>query len=68
MPKIKSFWGSVELLMATTIGAGIFSLPYVFKESGWLLGIFYMAVFGPVVIFVHRLYWLSLEKKKEKSR
>ncbi len=68
MSEFKSFWGSVELLMATTIGAGMFSLPYVFKESGWLLGIFYMVVFSSAIVFVHRLYWLSLEKEKEKRR
>ncbi len=68
MKSFKSFWGSVELLMATTIGAGIFSLPYVFKEAGWLLGIFYMVIFAPAIIFVHRLYWLSLEKEQEKKR
>jgi len=67
MNKIKSFWGSVELLVATTIGAGMFSLPYIFKESGWLLGIFYMVVLGSAIVFVHRLYWLSLEKEKAKS-
>lgn len=68
MKSSKSFWGSVELLMATTIGAGMFSLPYVFKESGWLLGIFYVVVFSTAIIFVHRLYWLSLEKCGEKKR
>lgn len=66
--KFKSFWGSVELMMATTIGAGMFSLPYVFKEAGWLLGIFYVAVLTAVIVFVHRLYWLSIEKCGEKRR
>ncbi len=68
MTKIKSFWGSVGLLAATTIGAGMFSLPYIFKESGWLLGIFYLLLLGGILVFVHYLYWLSLARVKEKSR
>lgn len=68
MKEFKSFWGSVGLLAATTIGAGMFSLPYIFKESGWLAGIFYLLLFGGILIFVHYLYWLSLARVKEKSR
>lgn len=68
MKNLKSFWGSVGLLAATTIGAGMFSLPYIFKESGWLLGIFYLLLLGGILIFAHYLYWLSLARVKEKSR
>ncbi len=68
MANRKSFWGSVGLLTATTIGAGMFSLPYVFQKSGWLLGIFYMAVLGAAVIFVHWLYWLALARVDERKR
>ena len=68
MSRLKSFWGSVGLLAATTIGAGMFSLPYIFKESGWLAGIFYLLLLSVAIIFVHYLYWLTLAKVKEKSR
>ncbi len=68
MSKFKSFWGSVGLLAASTIGAGMFSLPYVFKESGWLLGIFYLVTLGCAIIFAHHLYWLVLERVGERKR
>ncbi len=68
MARFKSFLGSVGLLMASTIGAGMFSLPYIFKESGWLPGIFYILLLSCAVIFVHYLYWLVLARVDEKKR
>ncbi len=68
MGNSKSFWGAVGILAATTIGAGMFSLPYVFHASGWLAGIFYLVVLGAILVFVHYLYWLALERIKEKNR
>ena len=62
MSRFKSFWGSVSLLAATTIGAGMFSLPYIFNESGWLTGIFYLVFLSCAVIFAHYLYWLALSQ------
>lgn len=67
MNRIKSFWGSVGLLAASTIGAGMFSLPYVFKESGWLLGIFYLVILSGAIIFAHHLYWLALARVGERK-
>ncbi|MEK7546984.1 MAG: aromatic amino acid transport family protein [Patescibacteria group bacterium] len=68
MNNFKSFWGGVGFIAATTIGAGMFSLPYIFHKSGWLTGIFYLIVLSGAVIFVHRLYWLSLERANGGSR
>ncbi|MBI4085233.1 MAG: hypothetical protein HY432_01865 [Candidatus Liptonbacteria bacterium] len=67
MGNSKSFWGGVGFIAATTIGAGMFSLPYIFHESGWLTGVFYLIVLSTVTIFVHRLYWLALEKANNGS-
>ncbi len=64
----KFFWGSAGLLAATTIGAGIFSLPYVFNKAGWLTGVFYLAVLSGILIYVHYLYWRALTELKEKNR
>ncbi|HUX35961.1 MAG TPA: hypothetical protein VMV71_02920 [Candidatus Paceibacterota bacterium] len=68
MNKIKSFWGSVGLMAASTIGAGMFSLPYVFSKSGWVLGIFYIFILGCAIVFAHYLYWLTLERVGERQR
>ena len=67
MNTIKRFWLEAGLVAAATIGAGMFSLPYVFHEAGWLLGIFYTAVLSAAVIIAHLLYLRVLEETKEKS-
>ena len=67
MGNFKSFLGSASLLAATTIGAGMFSLPYVFKESGWLSGLFYIILLSGAVIFVHHLYWIVLSRADGKT-
>ncbi|MBI4085714.1 MAG: hypothetical protein HY433_00495 [Candidatus Liptonbacteria bacterium] len=64
----KSFLGATGILVATTIGAGMFSLPYLFGKSGWLAGIFYLLALGGMVTFAHYLYWLALERVNEKQR
>lgn len=47
--KNKSFWLAVFSLVGTTIGAGIFSLPYVFAKAGFFMG---LAEFGILVFIV----------------
>lgn len=32
------FWRSVLLLVKTTIGAGVLTLPFAFSQAGWLMG------------------------------
>lgn len=68
MQKIKFFFEGVGLLTATTVGVGIFALPYAFQKSGWLAGVFYLAIFSAVVIYAHWLYWKVLKELKEKYR
>lgn len=52
----------VGVMTATTVGAGIFSLPYVFKEAGLFAGAFYLLVLSCIVISVHFLYWEVLKR------
>lgn len=58
-------WG---LLAATTIGAGIFSLPYVFIKGGWLTGLVYFGILSFIIIFSHQLYFLVLQKNHAEHR
>ncbi|PJC65396.1 MAG: hypothetical protein CO020_00880 [Candidatus Colwellbacteria bacterium CG_4_9_14_0_2_um_filter_50_12] len=44
------------LLSALIIGAGMFALPYVFREAGFLAGFLYLAVFAAVFSTVHLMY------------
>jgi tyrosine-specific transport protein len=50
------FFRSVSILASTIIGAGIFSLPYVFAQVGWGFGILYLSFFTLVYIALHRMY------------
>ncbi len=47
---------STGLLVGSIIGAGIFSLPYVFSKSGFLAGIIYLLVLGICTFLVHLMY------------
>ncbi len=44
------------LLIGTIIGAGMFSLPFVFKNSGIATGIFYLILASVVYIFAYWMY------------
>jgi amino acid permease len=44
------------ILSATIMGAGMFSLPYLFNKAGFIAGIFYLALFGLVLAVTHFLY------------
>lgn len=44
------------IVSATIMGAGMFSLPYVFNKSGLITGVFYLIIFGLVLAVTHFLY------------
>lgn len=58
--RLRFFIGDVSVMAATTVGAGIFSLPYIFARAGWLTGIFYLVIMTAVIMFVHSLFWRAL--------
>ena len=68
MKRIAVFFGSAGILAATTLGAGIFALPYIFFRSGWIAGIFYALIFGVIVIFIHTLYARVLFEERGAKR
>jgi len=53
--KDKSFWLAVFSLVGTTIGAGIFSLPYVFAKAGFFLGLAEFIVLVFIVLLVQQI-------------
>src|SRR5271170_2025604 len=67
-PSSKNFLKIAAILAAATIGDGIFALPYVFKESGWLLGLFYLALLTAIVVVAHVVYLKTLEQVDEQER
>lgn len=44
------------LLAALIIGAGMFSLPYLFSIAGFWLGILYLVIFSAVFAMIHLMY------------
>lgn len=56
------FFKEIGFLSATTIGAGVFALPYVFNRAGWLVGLLFLIVLSLIVIFAQRLYFRVIEK------
>ena len=47
----KNFIQATSILVGTIVGAGIFGLPYVFAQVGFIPGIFYLLFF--VVVFIN---------------
>ena len=56
------------LLASVIIGAGIFALPFVFHQAGFLTGLFYLAAFTLVFTVVHRMYAEVIERTEGRHR
>ncbi|MFA6407705.1 MAG: aromatic amino acid transport family protein [Candidatus Paceibacterota bacterium] len=65
---IFSFLSAVSVLASTIIGAGIFSLPYVFKNVGLLSGVVYLFLFAAVYSMIHLMYVRVLQTTEEKHQ
>ena len=48
----KNFWLAVFSLVGTTIGAGIFSLPYAFAKSGFIIGFLELIFLVAIVLLI----------------
>ncbi len=51
-----------NLMAATTVGAGLFALPFVFAQAGWALGLLYVAGLAFALGFAHQLYLKTLKE------
>ena len=51
----KKFWATAFTLTGTVVGAGILGLPYIFSQSGFLIGLFWLIFLGLVLTLV-KLY------------
>ena len=56
------------LLSALIIGAGMFSLPFVFQKAGWLAGFFYLVAFSVVFSLIHLMYLAVIRQTKGNHR
>lgn len=66
--KIKGTLLSIGVLSGTIIGAGVFSLPYIFKSAGIASGIFYLVLGAVVYIIIYQMYAEVILKTDEKHR
>ncbi|MBU2523337.1 MAG: hypothetical protein KKE23_03540 [Nanoarchaeota archaeon] len=53
MKKRSQFSNAVALLLGTTIGAGVFGIPYVFAKAGVLVGFINLLILGTVILVVN---------------
>jgi amino acid permease len=56
------------ILSATIFGAGMFSLPYVFSQAGFIVGLFYLALFTILLATTHYLYSEVVRLTPDKHR
>lgn len=49
----KKFWATAFTLAGTTIGAGILALPYIFSQSGFFIGVFWLLALGFILLLVN---------------
>ncbi len=59
----KDFLLITGVLAGTIIGAGIFSLPYIFGQIGIIAGFFYLILFASVYFVIHLMYAKIIETK-----
>ncbi len=65
---LKIFFQELGLIFSTTVGVGVFALPYIFKEAGWALSVFYLLIFSGLMVAVHIIYWRVLVKTGKTKR
>lgn len=56
MPPLRHIWGGAALVIATTIGAGMFALPYAVSRIGWVPALGLLAGLACCVVYAHELY------------
>jgi len=56
------------LFSSLIIGAGMFALPFVFSQAGFLVGSVYLTVFTAAFIKIHRMYAEIIESNSGKHR
>lgn len=62
------FWKVAGIVTAATVGDGVFALPFVFYQAGWLISLFYLVTLSATIVVAHAVYFKTLEKVGEKER
>jgi hypothetical protein len=56
------------IVAAATIGEGVFAVPYIIQQSGWLVALGYFVAVIAIVSVAHILYLRTLAATREKQR
>jgi tyrosine-specific transport protein len=64
----KKFFLALAVLIGTTVGAGIFALPYVIQKSGLIPGFFYFLILGGAILLLHLFFGEIILRTKENHR
>jgi tyrosine-specific transport protein len=64
--KDSRFFRSTSVLIGTIVGAGIFGLPYAFAQSGFLIGMAYLAVMAVLFFLINLCYAEVILRTHEK--
>ena len=64
----KNYIYAVSIMIGTSIGAGIFSLPYVASKSGFFLFLALIIVLGFIMTILHLMYAEITLRTKDKGR
>jgi amino acid permease len=62
-----TFISSLAILIAATVGAGIFSLPFVFQQAGFLASAALLLILAAVVAETYALYWDALLREDDNA-
>ncbi|MGB9847690.1 MAG: aromatic amino acid transport family protein [Minisyncoccia bacterium] len=66
--RFEVYFAASTILAGTILGAGIFSLPYIFSQSGSLIFLFYLALATIICTITHLIFGESLLRTKEEHR
>lgn len=53
---MKNFLYAIATLIGTIIGVGLFGIPFVVAQSGFLIGIIWLVILGSITIIIHLIY------------
>jgi len=65
---MKSFLHATAILIGTIIGVGVFGVPYVAAQSGFIIALIYLIGLGIIAILVHLFYGEIILKTKSRHR
>ncbi|MCR4328789.1 MAG: hypothetical protein NUV53_04775 [Patescibacteria group bacterium] len=66
--ELRTFLSQAAIVTATTVGAGMFALPYSFALAGWGPGLFFLSTLAVILGYVHAIYFSVLQRVGERRR